>query len=404
MLRTPAQFLLLPAIAMCLGWGLRGFIGGGPFGAMIPGAMVTLMLCRLLRIDGARAAVAAAFGAVGVGFGGEMTYGQTVGYAMNPATMWWGIGGLALKGAIWGLLGGMMIGAALLPRPPARADTIGLAAVLVSATAIGWKLVNQPKLIYFSNPVDRPREEVWFGFLLAGVAALSYMAVRGVWRVPARFALYGLFGGGLGFGLGGLIQHWGRNYSGWPTVDWWKAMEFSFGFLFGAALAMAARPLEGDRFSDGPVPESGLWQQVAEGLALAGLLYFADPLLPLRFAYLALALAVLCWAGSRPAAAIQLALSTTYLAFVDDLYGEDAALTAVRVAGLLTTVVFAWGVAMLVRRREWVWQAFLLIQWTAVAVAILKALTLARGGIEPWITYGAFVAMAAAATVHGRRL
>ena len=28
--------LLLPAVAMMLGWGLRGFIGGGPLGAMIP--------------------------------------------------------------------------------------------------------------------------------------------------------------------------------------------------------------------------------------------------------------------------------------------------------------------------------------------------------------------------------
>ena len=35
-------FLALPAIAMMLGWGLRGHIGGGPFGAMIPGAMVAL--------------------------------------------------------------------------------------------------------------------------------------------------------------------------------------------------------------------------------------------------------------------------------------------------------------------------------------------------------------------------
>ena len=31
------------AVAMMLGWGLRGFIGGGPLGAMIPGAMISVV-------------------------------------------------------------------------------------------------------------------------------------------------------------------------------------------------------------------------------------------------------------------------------------------------------------------------------------------------------------------------
>ena len=35
-------YIFFPALAMMLGWGLRGHIGGGPFGAMIPGAMVAL--------------------------------------------------------------------------------------------------------------------------------------------------------------------------------------------------------------------------------------------------------------------------------------------------------------------------------------------------------------------------
>ncbi|MEZ5404216.1 MAG: hypothetical protein R2729_31340 [Bryobacteraceae bacterium] len=376
--------ILLCGVAMSLGWGMRGFIGGGPFGAMIPGAMVTLLICHFHGIGGDRATVAAAFGAVGIGIGGEMTYGQTVGYAMAPATMWWGIFGLSLKGAIWGLVGGALLEYGL--EGPTPAKTAGLAGILIAATTIGWKLVNNPKWIYFSNPVDRPREEVWCGFLLAGLAACVYL-----WRW--RFAAAGFLFGGLGFGLGGLVQHWGRNYSGVPRLDWWKGMEFTFGFLFGVGLAWAAQAVRpGGR---GGPQDDGLWKEVAIGVAAAAALYFADPLVPLRFAYLALG-AVALWAVSnRPGVALQLALTTTYMAFVDDLYGEGAAIGPVRVAGLLTSVVMAWAVASARRSEAFVWRAFLLITWTGVAVAILKALSLARGGWEPWLTYGAFVAMAA---------
>jgi hypothetical protein len=33
---------------MLLGWGLRGYIGGDPDGALIPGVLVALSLCLLL--------------------------------------------------------------------------------------------------------------------------------------------------------------------------------------------------------------------------------------------------------------------------------------------------------------------------------------------------------------------
>ena len=99
-------FVLFPAIAVMLGWGWRGYIGGGPFAAMIPGAFVALSLSLLLGHDRRTAAMAALFGAVGIGYGGEMTYGQTLGLACNPETMGWGLLGVTIKGAVWGLLGG----------------------------------------------------------------------------------------------------------------------------------------------------------------------------------------------------------------------------------------------------------------------------------------------------------
>ena len=74
---------LFPAATMSLGWGLRGFIGGGSLGAMIPGAMLGLALCLLFgrtRDIG----LIAAFAAVGIGFGGQETYGQTVHISTLP--------------------------------------------------------------------------------------------------------------------------------------------------------------------------------------------------------------------------------------------------------------------------------------------------------------------------------
>src|SRR6185437_9835536 len=77
-------FILFPAISMMLGWGLRGFIGGGPYGAMIPGAMVTFVICMLLDIPLMFATIVVVFGTAGTAMGGEMTYGQTIGFLRNP--------------------------------------------------------------------------------------------------------------------------------------------------------------------------------------------------------------------------------------------------------------------------------------------------------------------------------
>ncbi|MGN6352214.1 MAG: hypothetical protein ACTHLB_02440 [Parafilimonas sp.] len=66
-------FILFPAVSMLLGWGLRGFIGGGPYGAMIPGAMVMIAICMLLDVPLLFAAIAVVFGTAGTAMGGEMT-------------------------------------------------------------------------------------------------------------------------------------------------------------------------------------------------------------------------------------------------------------------------------------------------------------------------------------------
>ena len=41
---APWLFIIFPAVTMLFGWGLRGYISGGPFGAMIPDAMVAISI------------------------------------------------------------------------------------------------------------------------------------------------------------------------------------------------------------------------------------------------------------------------------------------------------------------------------------------------------------------------
>lgn len=234
------RFYVLPAITMSLGWGLRGTIGGGPVGAMIPGAMVTLALCHLLGWRD-RVAVAAAFGTIGVGLGGQMTYGQTIGFVTHADTVGWGLLGLTTKGAVWGLSGGLLAGLGFTQSLYRRTQVLVGLILMVLGTAAGRALVDAPKLLYFSNRLDRPREEIWFGLTLGAVALLMYLLSLRRERISAAFALAGLIGGGIGFGGGGLFM-WLSSlldapYGSWP---WWKNMEFFFGLLYGLALGVAA--------------------------------------------------------------------------------------------------------------------------------------------------------------------
>src|SRR6476661_6563780 len=82
-------FILFPAVSMMLGWGLRSFIGGGPYGAMIPGALVMIAICLLLDIPVSLAAIAIVFGTVGTAMGDAMTYSQTIGFLRKTNGVLW---------------------------------------------------------------------------------------------------------------------------------------------------------------------------------------------------------------------------------------------------------------------------------------------------------------------------
>lgn len=279
-------------VLMALGWGLRGYIGGGPFGAMIPGAFIGLWLGHLLGLGAARLALVAVFGTVGVAFGGSTTYGQTLGFLRGVPfgglsggeAVAWGVLGTVVKGGVWGLLGGAMLGLGFVAhRLSTRRIAIILAVAAVAAVA-GIALINEPRVLYFSNRLDRPRPEYWAGLLAAAGAILAGAWRAGVGRVPLMFGLFGLVGGGVGFGLGAVEMAVGFRLA--PPLDklpWWKFMEFTFGACLGAAWGLAAARMAAELREPAPPPAAPpcpAWPvSLATGAVLVGLGMIAWPLL-----------------------------------------------------------------------------------------------------------------------------
>ncbi|MGJ5816064.1 hypothetical protein [Paludibaculum fermentans] len=359
----PAWFwCLFCAVTMSLGWGLRGSIGGGSLGAMIPGAMIGLALCFFLGRE-SDAGLIAALGAVGVGFGGQETYGQTVGLSLHPETFWWAILGFGLKGAAWGLLGGAFLGMALdRDKLPNRRILLALAAMVLGTWA-GWAVIDHPKLMYFSNRLEKPREEMWAGLWVGGLCLLAVLRAR----VPAWFALFGCIGGGLGFAFGASLQPWGKGLWREMPLGWWKAMELSFGAILGVSYAWCAWRLRKELTREGSQPEAATpaWTAILSAAIAIGLAIYAGEELKVRFSYTVAGAVLAALILYSKTLAWQTAITTTYAAFTWDLHDQLkwASQEAIWTFLVISTIVVSVLVARYARART----MFLLLTWTAIA-------------------------------------
>ncbi|MDX1284261.1 MAG: hypothetical protein R3182_04575, partial [Draconibacterium sp.] len=148
-----------------------------------------------------------------------------------------------VKGAIWGMLGGIVLSLGFVYRK-LKQKTIAIALLLMMAGMfLGFKFINEPMIIYFSDPV-KPRSESWGALLLGALAIFIYLYFtikNDQFKIVTKFALFGMIGGGLGFGLGGFWKVLGAQLGNEVIfTSWWKMMEFSFGFLLGGFLGYAA--------------------------------------------------------------------------------------------------------------------------------------------------------------------
>ncbi|MCL2509363.1 MAG: hypothetical protein FWF05_09325 [Oscillospiraceae bacterium] len=104
-------FIAVSAAAMSYGWGMRGTTLGAEKGAMLPGALMGMLIAVFSGSDFLREHfyLLSAIGALGIYFGGSMSYMQSVGLTSDknpPDDFKRGMTGLFVKGFIWfGLFG-----------------------------------------------------------------------------------------------------------------------------------------------------------------------------------------------------------------------------------------------------------------------------------------------------------
>ncbi len=260
---------ILAAMAGGMAWGIRGQYGHET-GAMIAGVLVGLVVIVRFcpHFSSLQAARAVALMAIGVSFGGSMTYGQTVGLTHdgplvgNAAALRWGLFGLFIKGAVWIGFAGALLGMGLSGK---RYRPLEAGLLLVGCTLllfVGVWLFNQPydpanrqlPKIYFSDDWRwepdselKPRRERWGGILVALAGLFVYVSAFKRDALARQLTLWGLLGGGLGFSLGQCVQAANAWHPEWfnqgalshftQHVNWWNAMETTFGLIFGAVLA-----------------------------------------------------------------------------------------------------------------------------------------------------------------------
>lgn len=263
--------VLAAAAAGGMAWGIRGQYGHET-GAMIAGVLVSLVLVIRLAPSAALmpAARAVALGTIAMGFGGSMTYGQTLGLTQNApvignvSALGWGLLGVAVKGGLWIGFAGLFLGLGMGNRRFGWLEMACLAVALAGLFFLGVWLLNGPfdpanrqlPSIYFSadwrwepdNENLKPRPEVWGGMLLALLGGWTWVGlVRGE-RLARNLAVWGVLGGALGFPSGQCLQAGHAWHPEWfangpmaaldPYMNWWNWMETTFGAVMAAVLAV----------------------------------------------------------------------------------------------------------------------------------------------------------------------
>jgi len=225
--------ILIVAMSLATAWAIRGQFGHEQ-GAAWAGAIGGLALIMVSnRKDWYNKMVLVALAsAIGWGAGGMISYGVVVGYgrADNFINAFYGLSMLFVIGALFGLLGGGLVGLVLDSTKNNKVKWGSLMSEMVAGGLLGYFfLVEQ-----IGFKMTPPRSEAWSIILGAGLAMLWYMA-REKRNSAIRVAIITAIGGGFGFAFGNFLQVIGNVME--IQFNMWNVMEYSIGFFGGSAMA-----------------------------------------------------------------------------------------------------------------------------------------------------------------------
>ncbi len=225
--------ILVVAMSLATAWAIRGQFGHEQGAAWAGGiGALALVLVSGRREWYNKMLLIALASAVGWGAGGMISYGQVVGYghADNFINSFYGLSMLFVIGALFGLLGGGLVGLVLDDVKEKKVKWGRLMAEMTAGGAIGYFFFVE-QLGFLMTP---PRSEAWAVILGAGLAMLWYMA-REQRNSAIRVAIFAALGGGFGFGFGNFLQVAGHVLE--IKFNMWNVMEYSIGFFGGTGMA-----------------------------------------------------------------------------------------------------------------------------------------------------------------------
>lgn len=174
---TTARMLILAALAMSLGWGIRGDYGHES-GAILPGALLGLAIVMASgRADWQQRSTAIALlCGLGWAIGGQMSYGLVIGYSAHDTwvNVAYGYACLFAIGALWGGIGAAALTVSL---TWPRSHLAGFAWPLVAIGVVWFGLDLSGWTDRLNAPDTSPISERWAMFDVDWIAAASALAV-----------------------------------------------------------------------------------------------------------------------------------------------------------------------------------------------------------------------------------
>lgn len=225
--------ILIVAMSLATAWAIRGQFGHEQ-GAAWAGAIGGLALIMVSKREDwyNKMALVALASAIGWGAGGMISYGVVVGYgfADNFINAFYGLSMLFVIGALFGLLGGGLVGLVLDSTKNNKVKWGRLMAEMVAGGLIVYYFL----IVQIGFRMTPPRSDEWALILGAGLAMLWYMA-REKRSSAIRVSIFSALGAGFGFAFGNFLQLVGNVME--IQFNMWNVMEYSIGFFGGIGMA-----------------------------------------------------------------------------------------------------------------------------------------------------------------------